>query len=179
MGNDFLRLSVSLTIMAYELIRSIDAAHAHSTKTLSNYSSHYNHLERFALATHVPMNTLFPVKEPSSQLVDGSDYYFAWHHVDLSMSGGRRNKDGVKEGRTFATIRGHRSSIYHMFHEQDLHSPTDSPMFSNFISGLRRRLGDASVPAWAITINVILAAQQHFASEFDRLHWQAIPGLLV
>jgi len=176
MGESFLSRSVALTLMAYELIRSIDAAHAHSTGTLANYSSHYNHLERFGIATGVTIPDLFPPPHEHQSLVEGADYYFAWHHVDLSMSGGRKDAHGMQLGRTFSTIRGHRSSIFHMYDEQNHPSPTNSPMFSAFMSGLRRRLGDESCPAWAISISVILAIQNHCSVEYDRLFWQALPG---
>lgn len=170
-------MAVSLTIIAYEVIRCIDAAHSHSSGTLSNYNSHYNQLRRFAFALKCPLDTLFPGAESSSKFLEGADFFCAWYHVDLSMWGGKKDENGIRHGRTFGTIRGHRSAIFHLFDERSLVSPTDSPMFCAFMSGLRKRLGDESTPAWAITLVVILAIQEWHETEYARLLPLACPGL--
>jgi len=177
MGEDFLQHAVSLTIIVYDLIRCIDVAHSHASNTLKNYSSHYNHLNRFASALGLNVMSFFPHSKPKDDVVDGMDYFCAWYHVDLSMSGGRKNEDGLRLGRAFSSIRGHRSALFYLFDSQALESPTDSHMFTAFMGGLRARLGDTSTPAWAITLEVMLAMQAHFESEYGRLLPMALPGL--
>jgi hypothetical protein len=139
-----------------EVQHQLDKWHGRASSTLRGYQSAQLAIRRFGARLGIE---LFP-RPDGVPLEPDLGVVMAWYVLYAMLTGGR-----TAEGRSLATLEGHRSAYAYYF-EMYVHQPppTSAPDFKLFMKGAGRRVTHATKQAFAFNVLLVTALQNRAAA---------------